>query len=192
MKYFFIFLVLSLFVVEPKVEAFLLGLDKEVKVSGFSPCSSELRETYSSVIPCYELQLSKTLCHVQGFVGIAYIADRYEEGETSSHFYFIPTTVGFKLNVSLNSFLDIYFGAGGCKSFLWAVERTPYFKQHVYKDGFGGVGQVGFLLHGGPWLILDVFAEYLHQDFSFGHENAFHKYTNFRGYKVGAGIGLRF
>lgn len=200
MKYCGFFLAFIGFWMSINIEASCLsGVEVEAKISAFVPSSKIIRRIYSDAIPYYELEVAKPFCNDwQVWLGVGYLSnDGHSIGcENKTSFQLVPVTFGLKYLYSINPCMDLYTGAGACWSFFKNKDHSPFVHQNISNNALGGIFKLGFIYRIKEHVFIDIFTEYLYQNFSFKHHYEDH-YTirnnlNMSGFKIGGGLGFNF
>lgn len=186
----------------------------EVRTACFSPTSKDVKDTYSRAWIDLEVFASKKISEhweIWGEVDWA-----IKRGHTSRGYYgfkdrtrawLLPISAGLRYLYAFNCRIQGYVGAGLSYSFLKIDNRfedydysfyssTP-FKKHIYKSTPGGLVKAGLLIDTCDNTFIDLFVDYIWQDFHLGHHNifeerAFGHHFNASGFKIGGGFGVRF
>lgn len=171
----------------------------EGKISAFVPSSKISRQLFASVMPYYELEVIKTLCNNwQAWLEVGYLTDtgRAIGCDNKTTFHVVPVALGLQYLYCIRDLWDFYAGAGMCVSFFKNKDYSDFVHQNISKQVVGGVFKIGFIYQSSSCVFIDLFAAYIHQNFSFKRIYPDH-YTlrnnfNMSGFKIGAGVGINF
>jgi hypothetical protein len=171
----------------------------EAKASAYIPEEEYIRKMYSNVMGMYELEMDIYLWKkVSGYFSLGYMESEGHFRGVNSHtsLQLIPVTLGMKYAWHCSANLDVYMAAAGVYSWLDIKDRMPAVEQHYSKNGFGGSAKVGaWYFFYNDWFV-DIFAEFMYQEFSFkkpvGTPLVNRSRLNLSGYKAGLAIGYAF
>lgn len=180
-----------------------IGLSFVGRVAAFAPMSHQVKKIYGNVWADYQLEiLQKITPRFQVWVGTGGFSRGGESiGDASdTTLNLMPLNLGVKLLFPACEEFHFYLGGAGCYSFLWIHDDSPYVEQDISDQAFGGLAQSGFNWRFWKNGVLNVFADYYFQKFSFknkvavGDEGPAVVRTNLNlfGFKAGGGIGIEF
>jgi hypothetical protein len=192
--------------------------DWTLEVSGayYLPSSTKIRHLYSGGWVDYQVLTSKRMydfVDVWGSVNWmgkqrTFRDEDYNDVKNRTKIYVLPLAVGCSWIYPILPCTEVYFGVGGCFSFLninnhctnykrHGLSRSP-FKHHIQRTDFGALIKCGVQYALSNDLFVDLFANYLSQRFHFGdHRKVTGKYRfkhhlNLSGFKFGLAIGVYF
>lgn len=182
----------------------------------YMPSSKQVRRFYSGGWTDYQVQTTKRIydfVDVWGSVGWmskqrSFRVPEYNDITIRAKIYVAPLAIGLRwiYPVTLNT--DVYFGVGGCFSYLniynsclnykrHGFDRSP-FKHRMNRTGCGALIKSGIQYALTNDLFLDFFVNYLFQSFHFKHHHRvpdkfrFKRDLELNGLKVGLGVGVYF
>jgi hypothetical protein len=171
----------------------------DVKLSGFYPLNSQVRDIYSSFLPDLEMGVQIPFSdHYKAWLSVDYIWNT--EGRSlglgdPTSIKMIPLSVGLKYDFpSQVPHVDVYFGLGAVYSLVWIKNESAYVKQREFKNGFGGVAKVGVCYQWSESVSVEGFIDYMYQYFrsSNSEENPYVEQTSIdlSGLKLGLGLNI--
>lgn len=169
------------------------------RVAYFRPESKKVRKIYADGWADYQLEVFQELCpNWQIWSGISGFSKKGHSLELHDHtkLQLIPLSLGLKYIYPFTCNLDGYLGVGACYSFLHIRDHSDYVEQHISRQDWGGVGQIGLYYQAQQGFFINLFADYFYQRFYFHHVDFSHYVQrhnlNLSGWKLGAGIGICF
>lgn len=174
------------------------GWEVEVRGAGVYNASERFRRIYSQWVPEVQVEVAKNVCdNLFAWVNVGYL---WKTGHSSlfhhkTNLTLVPITFGLNYVQPITCLISMYFGGGAAYSFLHIHDHSDYVKQHISRQGWGGVLKSGFQINPREGFFIDIFADYLFQHFRRPHEDRRGVKTqgaNLDGIRVGAGIGTRF
>ncbi|MBY0529636.1 MAG: hypothetical protein K2P51_05535 [Rhabdochlamydiaceae bacterium] len=168
----------------------------ELRGGYFYPFSHVMREIYKSGGPEIEVeQTANVYENLNLWLNFNYFQRSGHslglKHPTSIHLY--PLSLGVKYNISLMNNLDLYLGLGG--SYTWANihDNSSFVKQHIHRQGFGGVGKFGFLYFFGKRFFIDLYADYYYTKICGVHHSHNQSTSqNVGGLRTGLGWGASY
>lgn len=169
------------------------------RVAYFRPVSKKIRRIYDNGWADYQIELSKEFYpNIQAWIGVSGFSKKGDSigFHNSTRLQLIPLSFGLKYVYPFTCNLEGYLGLGACYSFLRIRDHSNYVIQHISKNDWGGVGQIGLYYHLQNGFFLNAFVDYYYQKFDFHHVD-YSYYTvrhdlNISAWLFGGGIGYRF
>jgi hypothetical protein len=187
----------------------------EVRTACFSPTEKKVRDIYSCAWIDFEVFVSKQISQywqVWGEVDWTIKKGHSSRGEFGfkdrTRAWILPVSLGLRFVYPVTCRISAYAGGGLSYSFLkidnrcedyrnYSFYSSSPFKNHIYKNGLGGIAKVGLLIDTGDNTFIDIFADYIWLNFHLGHhhlfeERIFGRHFNASGFKFGGGFGIKF
>lgn len=181
------------------ISSFCTNVSVVGRVAYFYPVSKKVRDIYDNGWADYQVEISKEFypC-IQGWIGVSGFS---KQGHSigfgnRTRLQLIPLSFGLKYVYPLMCNLEGYAGLGACYSFLKIRDHSNYVIQHISKNDWGGIAQLGVNYYVYNCFFVNVFVDYYFQKFNFHHVD-YSYYTerhnlNISAWKFGGGVGYRF
>lgn len=194
MKYFLSFFLILIKCISASLPE---GITTEARFSYFIPSSKTLSDIYDSGGVDYEL-----MGNIPIWKGITawWAGDYfYKEGRSlgsndRTRIQIGAATLGAKYMHSLAKFTP-YGGLGMKYFFLKINNHGEYVNHSIWKNGLGGVVEIGTLYTIIQHFVLDIYVSYSYKEFSPPHNsnvNVKTKSLNIGGWNLGGGLGYQF
>ena len=177
------------------------GWNFQVRGAYFYPSSDLFRKVFPVGGAEFQIELDKDLgfnflgCGFEAWANFDWFS---KNGHTDplgdrTHIRLLPLNIGIKYIHDLTPCLHFYGGFGVCYTWLRIENDSILLPRVIEKQNWGGVSKGGVQYDITCNTFIDLFMDYFYQPFSFPDFNtADGTSRNLGGYKVGAGLGVRF
>ena len=190
--------------------AFAQNYTLEMRAAGFQPSSKTIRKAYSQAWIDYEVLSSGSINeYLDLYAQVSWMVKKGVYHDRIPGFWFkdhsrawvLPLNVGLRAYLPVNCRMKVYVGGGVSYSFLMIESRTNFsflrsdFNKNVKKSNWGALAKVGLIFNVGDNVFLDIFADYIFQEFYLGKERCTRglgRHFNVSGFKFGGGLGVNF
>lgn len=174
----------------------------EFRVAYYAPQSDRFQKVYGDSLVDYQFELSKPF-YFNWDVWLD-VSVATKKGESSyfhdrTRIWIVPISLGLRYQFELCDFWNLYLGAGFNYSYVQLHDDSYYVKRHVSDWNFGGLFKVGLKKEFCGCYLVDLFVDYLAQDFDPDkkHRSSSYGYVekhrlNVSGFKAGIGLGYQF
>jgi hypothetical protein len=185
LKLFFILLFLTN--INPLLAEFQSSV--EIRSAAFFHSSERFREIYGNPGTSYQFEASTKLYDcLDGWTNFDWFS---KHGKSDG--FNDPTRVsianislGIKFPYQFSEKFTAYIGIGPSLSRIWLKNKSQFSHETVSKLAIGGILKTGIYYFINRHVFIDVFADYLYQPVNF------ETHVDIGGFKVGAGMGIKF
>lgn len=169
------------------------GMELKFRAAYFYPIEGLFREIYTRNLCEYQLELSKDIVGpTTAWVNVGWFtkSGRSIGLNDKTRISLVPVSFGFNYKFCLTDCMNVYLGAGVSYVNVRIHDDSDFVHRHTNKGSWGGVIKTGIQYFFTQSLFGDVFADYQYNKLNVSGFNRHDAQVG--GYKIGAGIGVRF
>ena len=161
----------------------------EIRSAAFFHSSERFREIYGNSGTSYQLEASTKLYdYLDGWTNLDWFSKHGKSDgfNDPTRVSIVNISLGIKIPYQFSEQFTAYIGIGPSFSTIWLKNESQCGPETVSKLAVGGILKSGIYYFIYRSVFIDVFADYLYQPVNF------ETHVDIGGFKVGAGIGIKF